>query len=435
MDKIQKWSSVKYWSGGLLGLLLLGLGCDRDRPVGSEEGPATAELRLRLVYEEAESQQEAGKVARIRQTPGDPHWETRDPNNWGNWLGYVEQFYHMESGAEVNRKLTVEGNQARGTLRVKPGFKLLFVGCFENGELTHTGMGDVMADPEESGEAEIVLSPWEGESYAVDEVRVLVFHLWDLEVDEDASVAITFADANLEAVVREAVEKPEGEVTQADVEGIVVLTARAAEIADLTGIEALTQLTELHLNSNQISDVSSLSGLTQLTKLILYGNQISDVSALSGLTQLTILSLYENQIGDVSPLSGLTQLTELHLYSNQINDVGPLSGLTQLTTLSLSNNQIGDVSPLSDLTQLTTLSLNNTQISDVSPLSGLTQLSWLNLSYNQISDIAPLADNSGLGSGDTVALQGNPLNDEAYSTHIPALQSLGVEVRYDEPSP
>lgn len=55
----------------------------------------------------------------------------------------------------------------------------------------------------------------------------------------------------------------------------------------------------------------------------------------------------------------------------------------------------------------------------------------LDLSYNQISDISPLVSNSGIGEGDVVALEGNPLNDEAYDVHIPALIERGVKVVFD----
>ena len=78
--------------------------------------------------------------------------------------------------------------------------------------------------------------------------------------------------------------------------------------------------------------------------------------------------------------------------------------------------------------------LSSNAISDVSPLSRLTQLEYLDLRYNRISDIAPLValnltgtqwNNTGLD------LRGNPLNNEAIQTHIPAMQAKGIEVKYD----
>ena len=68
------------------------------------------------------------------------------------------------------------------------------------------------------------------------------------------------------------------------------------------------------------------------------------------------------------------------------------------------------------------------QVSDISPLASLTNLTWLWLSNNQLSDIAPLAANIGLDDGDTVRLKGNPLDEAAIRTDIPALEERGVTV-------
>jgi hypothetical protein len=50
---------------------------------------------------------------------------------------------------------------------------------------------------------------------------------------------------------------------------------------------------------------------------------------------------------------------------------------------------------------------------------------------NRIRDVAALADNPGLGLGDRVLLSGNPLGRDALLTHIPALESRGVDVDFD----
>ena len=61
----------------------------------------------------------------------------------------------------------------------------------------------------------------------------------------------------------------------------------------------------------------------------------------------------------------------------------------------------------------------------------MTQLTFLDLRSNSISDISPLVANTGLGSGDTVDVQRNPLSYASIHTHIPTLQSRGVEGRFD----
>ena len=213
------------------------------------------------------------------------------------------------------------------------------------------------------------------------------------------------------------------------------LTLAENSISDISALSGLTNLTALSLDNNSISDISALSGLTNLTWLSLDNNSISDISALSGLTNLTALYINYNSISDISTLSGLTNLTSLVFFSNSISDISALSGLTNLTWLNLSNNSTSDISAVTGLTKLTLLNLSNNSISDISAVTGLTKLTSLFLSSNSISDISPLVANTGLGSGDQVYVQNNPLSYSSFYTHIPTLQSRGVTVWFDDTPP
>ena len=254
-------------------------------------------------------------------------------------------------------------------------------------------------------------------------------------------------DRNLRAVIEDSLGKASGApITQAEMATLTRLEAPNKNIRDLTGLEFATGLTRLVLglvyvsgegrvNSNDISDLSPLSGLTNLRTLSLSGNSISDVSALSNLTNLTVLDLNDNSISNVSPLSGLTNLRTLLLSDNSISDVSALSALTNLTgTLALGDNSISDVSALSNLTNVAELWLNDNSISDVSALSNLANLRDLYLYDNSISDLAPLVSNTGLGSGDDVDVQNNPLSNTSINIHIPALQGRGVRVSFTSPT-
>ena len=108
-----------------------------------------------------------------------------------------------------------------------------------------------------------------------------------------------------------------------------------------------------------------------------------------------------------------------------------MAGLTNLTGLYLPGNHITDISSLSGLTNLTTLRLDHNFISDISLVVSLTNLKTLWLGHNNISDLSPLVANTGLGSGDTVNVRQNRLSYQSLHTHIPALQSRGVTVEFD----
>ena len=121
----------------------------------------------------------------------------------------------------------------------------------------------------------------------------------------------------VEEVIRKSLEKPEGELTEADLE----------------------KVTELHLSNNLLAEVpKELEKLTQLRALHLGNNQLRDVKGLEKFTQLTSLSLDDNQLRDVKGLEKLTQLTELNLFLNKLTDVKGLEKLTQLKGLILTDN-------------------------------------------------------------------------------------------------
>ncbi|ELC6641711.1 leucine-rich repeat domain-containing protein [Listeria monocytogenes] len=178
-------------------------------------------------------------------------------------------------------------------------------------------------------------------------------------------ISVIFPDAALAEIIRDTLGKSSVDdiVTQAELDTITRVSESYRGIADISGMENLTNLGYLYLNNNQISDISPLANLTNLSNLDLYNNQISDISPLENLTNLSDLGLYNNQISDISPLANLTNLSNLDLNNNQISDLSPLSNLTNLKDLGLYNNQISDISPLSNLTNLRWLGLEDQKIS------------------------------------------------------------------------
>jgi len=227
---------------------------------------------------------------------------------------------------------------------------------------------------------------------------------------EPAPSAVVFADPNLEAAVREAIAKPEDPIYPSDLDGLTSFNATGKNIADLTGLEHATSLTQLYLGDNVwISDISALAGLTGLEQLDLSCN---------------------HQISYLSPLANLTRLKSLYLQNNRITVISPLANLTSLRLLSLWGNEIRDISPLADLTGLTQLYLAYNQIRDISPLASLSNLTYLDLEDNQIDDIFPLLENEGFSEGDQIDLRGNPLTADSISIYIPELEARGVIVTW-----
>ena len=231
---------------------------------------------------------------------------------------------------------------------------------------------------------------------------------------------VAFPDPSLESVIRERIDKPDGDIRQSDLGGLTKLSAGNDGITDLTGLEHCINLETLNLSSNQISNLSPLSSLNSLFDLRLCGNQISNLSPLSTVKNLSYLSLNSNFIADLSPLSGLPKLIELDLCNNQITDITPLASLgAHLNQLCLANNQISDLTPLINLVHI-----GERDWYSIPPTTAL------NLSGNQISDIKPLVEMVGISEGDHIDLRDNPLSAKSMDSYIPQLQARGVRVAY-----
>jgi len=227
----------------------------------------------------------------------------------------------------------------------------------------------------------------------IDEVHVYNQALTPEEIETLylALAPVHFPDTNLEAAVRQAVGKPQGDICHSDLGNLSVLEAVGKGIVNLSGLEHCTGLRRLDLRHNQIADLAPLGGLANLEQLSMDFNQIGDVTPLAGLTNLTGLFLGVNQIAEVGPLAGLLKLTDLSLIYNQVANLTPLAHLTNLRSLDLDANQISNITPLGGLANLTGLFLGVNQITDITALAGLANLDRLWLHRNRIVEIGPLA--------------------------------------------
>ena len=198
-----------------------------------------------------------------------------------------------------------------------------------------------------------------------------------------AEPVVVFTDAVLEAKVREAMGKPEGDITLAEAEAVTELDlsiepgTSLPRIKDISSLQYFKNLTVLKLawsfNNNEAEvDISPLAGLTKLVALYMNSDGITDISALAGMANMLDLQIWGNKITDISALSGMTMLQDLWLQGNQITDINVLSGMTTgLCRLYLDGNQIADVTPLTGLTKLTSLKIAGNPVEDYSPLADI----------------------------------------------------------------
>jgi internalin A len=251
---------------------------------------------------------------------------------------------------------------------------------------------------------------------------------------------VNIPDPGLNAAIRQALGKPTGEITVADMEGLTGLDASrraraydAPLILSLEGLQTARNLVRIDLSGEinedwgfpnlATSDFSFLAGLPALSTLNLSFNDQVTLALPKGFTNLQTLVLVDNQLARLTLPAGLTSLEELNLGNNRLTNFAFLSGLTSLQTLNLWDNQLTSVTLPAGLTNLARLYLGGNRLTNFAFLSGLTGLQTLCLDYNQLTYlILP----EGLTQLQTLDLQGNQLTSLTLPTGLTTLQMLYV---------
>lgn len=174
--------------------------------------------------------------------------------------------------------------------------------------------------------------------------------------------AVEFPSDEFEAAVRLKLQKPDGEITKADLKRLRSLNLTRAKLdeLDICLFRHMTNLRELFLGPGKYDDLSPIAGAKHLESLRASLNNVSDISPLEGMKNLDRLDLGKTKVTDLSPLSELKNLTELMLDGTPVSDVSPLAGLTKLERLGLKGTKVEDVSMLADLKALKFLYVRDT---------------------------------------------------------------------------
>lgn len=160
---------------------------------------------------------------------------------------------------------------------------------------------------------------------------------------------ITFADSMIEQETRKILNKPAGEITEAEVLTITefgqwerdgVIEYFEGEVTTLSDLKWFKNLKRLHLPSCGVQSLEGIEELTVLESLNVRGNEIQSIEPLKNLNKLEFLELRKNNINDIEALAGLQRLQYLNIEENQVSDISVLYALPDLQTVDLNGNPI-----------------------------------------------------------------------------------------------
>ncbi|EBH4249976.1 LPXTG cell wall anchor domain-containing protein [Listeria monocytogenes] len=239
-----------------------------------------------------------------------------------------------------------------------------------------------------------------------------------------STYASAFPDANLAKVVAQAATGSDDitqVATQADLDKVVTLTANGKEIADLTGIDLLRNVTSLNLSDNTITTIS-LKGdiiLPNLSTINLRGNDLTkidiqdqpklvkvfcdtkesaeltevilknlpalkiageadgadtiDFSKTPTLVKVTLENLPEMAGGITVIECSITDITiknlplalNVNIYDNKITTLSGLENLPLITRIYASKNELTSLANLNSFPSITVFSVNDNHISEL----------------------------------------------------------------------
>ncbi|MBR2937521.1 MAG: leucine-rich repeat domain-containing protein [Oscillospiraceae bacterium] len=226
---------------------------------------------------------------------------------------------------------------------------------------------------------------------------------------------VTFADAAIEAAMRELLQVSADRVLRTDdlwtIKEFTVpanatnwsdlshlafaekLTVDAGAAGQITHISALANLKELHISNTTVGaeELVFIGKLPNLQRLTLANCGLSTVSGLDTAKELLSLDLNNNAIRNITPLGALKKITQINLSHNALDDLTVLSTLSTLTELDVSFNGLTTLSPITSLTGLEVLIANDNAVTDLVGFQQLTALKKLVFSNNKIADISTLS--------------------------------------------
>lgn len=233
--------------------------------------------------------------------------------------------------------------------------------------------------------------------------------------------AVSFTDPVLERMVRAALGKGGGTLSEADCERVTSLSS--ASLYTPTGPQTTGSVP-------QLTTLADLDKLPNLTELALYDQPVpAGMEALAGCPFLQTLTLARCGLSDWSFVRCIPGVRTLNVPGNAFTDLAPLAGLPCLQTLDVRGSEV-TAAACAPLTGLQTLTISGAQLPEAVPLAGLPALRTLNVEGWDGADLAGLASVPALEAltirsapGDT-ALTTAPLEDIGFLAGMPQLTRL-----------
>ena len=202
-----------------------------------------------------------------------------------------------------------------------------------------------------------------------------------------------FPDANFRSAMLTLY--PKGYLSQNDVNNCTYLNVASKSISNLKGIELLTELRNLHCNSNSLTSLDLRSN-TKLTYVNCATNQLTSLYV-QGLTNLESLYCGGNKLTSVSVnsfsslknlgCSNMTTLTSLYCNNCSLTNLN-VTGCTALKQLQChGNSNLAAITGLADCTAITYLDCESCVITNLDAVNNMGNIATLLARNNKLTSL------------------------------------------------
>lgn len=203
---------------------------------------------------------------------------------------------------------------------------------------------------------------------------------------------VEIKDQILEKIIREKIEKPEGDITSIDMEMVYSININYEEtpVYELDGLEYAINLNDFTFRNGTLKSLNPVGKLKNLGYLNISYSTVEDPILTFETPVLDRISFIETNVSDFEFLKGVTTATNVTFSRCGISSIAFMNDWIALEDLGLSENNVTDLSPLKGKTSLKNLNLHMNAVESIDALSSLTALETLNISYNNILNIDPI---------------------------------------------
>lgn len=242
---------------------------------------------------------------------------------------------------------------------------------------------------------------------------------------------IKLKEPMIEQAVRVMLDKPSGNITVSDLEGLTELyisdtrIARTIEecydyfgqwndeygdISDLSDLEKMPNLSRICIMANRVEDLSALKDLSELQHVEFSRNSIKDISGLANKSKLGYVGLNDNEITSIEALATCRDLQSVNLRGAGSFDGKPMESIDStdfldiacdsdayqylddkyVLTLKLGAPGQKDLECIRNMYYVKELYIYYSEIIDISAVEGREDITYLNMTACKVDDISPV---------------------------------------------